>query len=87
MAGRTKERVAAGLLAIFVGWLGVHQFYLGSAGTGIIILASNVLCGLGWIIGIVEGILLLMMTDAEFDQRYNQRTPESVEFVFMKPKG
>lgn len=86
MAGRAKDKVAAGLLAILVGWLGVHQFYLGSVGTGIIIIASNILCGLGWIIGIIEGILILTMTDADFDKRYNQRTPESVEFVFMKPK-
>jgi len=75
------------LLAIFVGSLGVHQFYLGSVGTGIIIFASNLLCGLGFIIGVIEGILLLTMTDEEFDKRYNQRTPESVEFVFMKPKS
>lgn len=87
MAGRRKERVATGLLAIFVGSLGVHQFYLGSVGTGIIIFASNLLCGLGFIIGVIEGILLLTMTDEEFDKRYNQRTPESVEFVFMKPKS
>jgi hypothetical protein len=27
------------------------------------------------------------MPDAEFEARYNQREPESMEFVFMKPKG
>jgi hypothetical protein len=35
---------------------------------------------------VVEGILLLVMPDPEFDARYNARTPESIEFVFMKPK-
>ena len=30
--------------------------------------------------------MLLIMPDAEFDARYNQRTPEPMEFVFMPPK-
>lgn len=86
MAGRVKDRVAAGLLAILVGWTGVHQYYLGSVGTGLIIFASNLLCGLGWILGVIEGIVILMMSDEDFNKRYNERTPETVEFVFMKPK-
>ena len=86
MAGRGKDKTAAGILGILLGGLGIHQFYLGSVGTGVILLATNILCGLGFIIGIIEGILLLTMSDQDFDKRYNERTPEAVEFVFMKPK-
>jgi TM2 domain-containing membrane protein YozV len=86
--GRGKDKMVAGLLGIFLGGLGVHQFYLGSNTTGIIeIVLSVVSCYiLGSICGIVEGIMILVMSQEEFDARYNRRAPESVEFVFMKPK-
>lgn len=84
---RGKDRTTAGILGILLGWLGAHQFYLGSTTTGIIeIVLSAVTCGFGSLLGFVEGILLLVMSQEEFDQRYNYRAPESVEFVFMKPK-
>ena len=87
MAGRGKDKTTAGILGILLGGFGVHQFYLGSVGTGVIlIVATLVTCGIGAILGLVEGILLLTMSDEDFNKRYNDRTPASVEFVFMKPK-
>lgn len=87
--GRGKQKVVAGVLGILLGALGIHHFYLGSTMAGVVLLAmSLVSCGLlsaiSGIIGLVEGIMLLIMPDDEFDRRYNQRTPESMEFVFMK---
>ncbi len=84
--GRGKQKIVAGILAILLGYLGVHHFYLGSVTSGVICILANLLC-LGVIIGLVEGIMILIMPDAEFDARYNYRTPESMEFVFMKPKN
>ena len=87
MAGRGKDKTAAGILGILLGGLGIHQFYLGSVGTGIILIAVTlVTCGIGALLGLIEGILILVMSDEEFNSRYNERTPQSVEFVFMKPK-
>ncbi len=87
MATRGKDKTTAGILGILLGWLGVHQFYLGSMGTGIILIVLTlVTCGLGSLVGLVEGILILTMSDEDFNKRYNEREPESVEFVFMKPK-
>lgn len=80
--GRGKNKVVAGLLAIFVGWLGVHHFYLGSNMAGVITLVAC--CGVSGLLNLVEGIMLLIMSDAEFDAKYNARTPEPMEFVFMK---
>lgn len=81
--GRGKSKTTAGILGILLGGLGVHHFYLGSSMAGVICILANCLC-LGGIIGLVEGIMLLMMSDEEFDRKYNLRTPESMEFVWSK---
>jgi TM2 domain-containing membrane protein YozV len=56
--------MAAGLLGIFLGTLGVHNFYLGYTGKAVAQLLIAVLsCGfLSWISfiwGIIEGIMIL----------------------------
>jgi TM2 domain-containing membrane protein YozV len=84
---RGKDKTTAGILGILLGGFGVHHFYLGSTTAGIIeIVVTCVTCGIGALLGLVEGVLLLVMDQNEFDQRYNNRTPEAMEFVFMKPK-
>lgn len=60
-----KSKVAAGLFALFLGGLGVHKFYLGQVGMGILYL---LFC---WtfipsVIGFVEGIIYLCQSDEEF---------------------
>jgi TM2 domain-containing membrane protein YozV len=83
--GRGKSKVVAGILGILIGWTGAHHYYLGSITAGIVILVlSCCTAGIGGILGLVEGIMLLVMSDADFDAKYNQRTPESMEFVFQK---
>jgi TM2 domain-containing membrane protein YozV len=82
---RGKQKVVAGILALLLGGLGVHHFYLGSVVSGIItILVVFGTCGLGGILPLIEGILLLVMSDKDFDAKYNYRSPESLEFVFQK---
>jgi len=86
--GRGKEKMVAGLLGIFLGAWGIHHFYLGSTTAGIVeIVITLCTCGIAGILGLIEGIMLLVMNDAEFNARYNARTPEGMEFVFTKPKG
>jgi TM2 domain-containing membrane protein YozV len=41
------------LLAIFLGVFGIHRFYVGKVGTGIIYLLTGGLCGIGVIIDII----------------------------------
>lgn len=68
-----KSKIAAGLLGIFLGGLGVHNFYLGFTGKAVAQLLISILsCGmLSWasaIWGLIEGILILtgsMNTDAQ----------------------
>jgi len=66
-----KTKMAAGLLAIFLGGFGVHKFYLGYTTAGVIqILITLVTCGIGSIVALVEGIIYLTKSDAEFHQTY-----------------
>lgn len=68
-----KSKIAAGLLGIFLGGFGVHNFYLGYTGKAIAQLLITLLsCGflafVSSIWGLIEGILILtgsMNVDAE----------------------
>jgi TM2 domain-containing membrane protein YozV/ribosomal protein L40E len=62
-----KSKLAAGLLGILLGALGIHRFYLGYTAIGvaqlILALLGFVTCGItsivAWVWGLVEGILIL----------------------------
>lgn len=72
-AGAQKSKMAAGLLGIFLGAFGVHNFYLGYTGKAVAQLLISVLsCGVlavaSEIWGLVEGIQILtgsIATDAK----------------------
>ena len=71
-----KSRIAAGLLGMLLGALGIHNFYLGNTQRGLIQLLASTLgviltCGLSpiamYIWGLVEGVQILegkVKTDA-----------------------
>ncbi len=66
-----KNKVAAGVLAILLGGLGVQYFYLGKIAAGFItILLSLVTCGLWQVLMLVQGIMMLTMTDRQFEEKY-----------------
>lgn len=66
-----KNKVTAGVLAILLGGLGIHKFYTGAWGWGIVYI---VLC---WtfvpgIVALVEGIRYLTLSDTEFQHKAAQ---------------
>ncbi len=65
-----RNRITAGLLGIFLGGLGIHKFYLKRIGQGIIYL---LFCWtfIPGIIGFIEGITYLCMSDEDFNCKYN----------------
>jgi TM2 domain-containing membrane protein YozV/ribosomal protein L40E len=64
-----KSRLAAALFALLLGGIGVHKFYLGQIGRGVLYLCFF-WTGIPFLIGIVEGILLLVMSDEEFARKH-----------------
>ena len=74
-----KNRVVAGLLAIFLGSFGVHKFYLRDTGGGLFYLFLLFIFArlrfpipIMIIVGIIDGVRLLNMSDAAFDRKFNK---------------
>ena len=71
MENKKKKKVLAGVLALLLGYLGIHKFILGYTKEGIIqIVITLVSCGLAGIIPFVEGIIYLTKSDEEFYNTY-----------------
>lgn len=69
MTASSKNRTTAAWLALFLGGIGGHQFYLGNTGTGFLYL---IFCWT-WIpsiIALIECIRFFMMSDMEFASKY-----------------
>ena len=68
-----EKKLVAGLCGILVGGFGVHKFILGYTTEGLIQIGLTfITCGIGSIIGLVEGIIYLTKSDEEFVRTYIQ---------------
>jgi TM2 domain-containing membrane protein YozV len=66
-----SKKLVAGLLGILLGAWGVHKFYLGMTMPGILqIVITFITCGVGSIVGLIEGIIYLTKSDEDFYQTY-----------------
>jgi len=70
-----KSRGIAGLLAILMGWCGLHYFYLNKTNAGIVfllvaLLSCGVLATVTTIISIIQGVLFFTSTQQEFEQKW-----------------
>jgi TM2 domain-containing membrane protein YozV len=75
----SNRKLAAGLTGVFLGAFGVHKFVLGYTKPAIVMLVVSlaggvVTCGLAsfvmGVIGLIEGIIYLTKTTAEFEAEY-----------------
>ena len=75
----SRDHVAAGFLALVLGFFGVHKFYLGYNAQGFTLMTLSVIGGLfsfgiaagvAWIVAIIEGIVYLSKSQSEFEQVY-----------------
>ena len=70
-----KSRGVAGLLAILMGWCGLHYFYLNKTTAGIVfllvaILSCGILATVTYVIAIIQGVLFFTSTQQEFEQKW-----------------
>ncbi|HEY1270307.1 MAG TPA: NINE protein [Candidatus Binatia bacterium] len=71
IAPNGKSKLVAGLLALVLGGLGVHKFYLGQIGWGVLY-AIFFWTFIPAVVGFIEGIMLLAMTQEEFNEKYGK---------------
>lgn len=74
-----KSKVTAGVLALLLGGIGIHKFYLGAWGWGIVYILF-VWTWIPAIIALVEGIRYLTLSDDEFN---NKASSLSGPFSFL----
>jgi TM2 domain-containing membrane protein YozV len=74
-----KNRSTAAFLAMLLGWLGAHKFYLGRPVAGVLYLLFF-WSGIPGLVGFVEGIFYLVQSDSEFNRRFNP------QLVYESPK-
>jgi len=66
-----NKKVLAGIMGILFGGFGIHKFILGYAKEGILqIVITIVTCGIGSLVGFIEGIIYLTKSDQEFYETY-----------------
>lgn len=67
-----KNKIVAAILAIFFGGLGIHKFYMGKIGMGIVYL---LFCwtGIPEFIGFIEGIIYLCSNDENWQLKHHVR--------------
>lgn len=67
-----KSKTTTILLAFFLGGIGIHRFYLGQSGKGIMYLLFF------WtlipaLIALIDFMGFIMMSDSTFDRKYNNQ--------------
>lgn len=67
----SNKKTLCGIFAIFIGGLGIQYFILGKTGGGIVtILLTLITCGCWSIITLIQGILMLTMSNEDFKRKY-----------------
>ena len=65
-----KDKNVGAILALFLGGIGVHKFYLGRIGTGILYLLFS-FTFIPALLGVIDFFILALMDTDEFNRRYN----------------
>lgn len=69
MRSSEKSKVVAGILALVLGGIGAHKFYLGQPVLGILYLLFT-WTFIPMLVGIVEGILYFSMSEHAFEEKF-----------------
>ncbi|MFQ2102766.1 TM2 domain-containing protein, partial [Aeromonas sanarellii] len=78
---RGKQKSVMALMMFFGGGLGLHKFYAGNWGWGLIYLAGCIT----WIpvfLSLIEFIRVLCLTQEDFDKRYNLQKIKAFQWIW-----
>lgn len=83
-----KDKNVAAILALFLGGIGVHKFYLGRIGVGVMYLLFS-LTFIPTVLGLIDFFVLALMEKDEFDRRFNgsHMLPPPVVVNMLPPAG
>ena len=72
-----KNKIIAALFAILFGGIGLQCFYLGRIARGVF---SILFCwtGIPELVGLIEGIIIIVGSDKDFEERYNVKCIDQV---------
>ncbi len=87
-----KDKTNAALLALLLGAVGAHKFYLGRTGVGVLYLILTCTFVLAWIpaiAGFIDFVILALMDKDEFNRRYNgsNMLPPPLVVNMLPPAG
>jgi TM2 domain-containing membrane protein YozV len=67
-----KDKNVAGILSLFFGSIGVHRFYLGQVGLGILYILLFPFFGLSFFLSLIDAIVFFSQDKDAFDLKYNK---------------
>src|SRR4030095_8493971 len=72
----TRSKTAAALFALFLGWAGIHRFYLGQVGLGILYFIL-MFFGISFVLGLLDAIVFFTMDENAFARKYGNKEQAS----------
>ncbi len=66
-----KDKNITGILALLLGWAGIHRFYLNQVGLGILYVLL-MFTGISFLLGVIDAIAFFSMDQDRFDIKYNR---------------
>ena len=67
-----RDKTIAAVLAFFGGFVGIHRFYLGQIGLGILYVFL-MFTGISFLLGLIDFVVFLGMDREDFERKYNSR--------------
>jgi TM2 domain-containing membrane protein YozV len=77
-----KKRSTAIILCLLFGWLGIHRFYLGETGKGILYIIT--MGGFFGLIPCVDFIMWILDSNESFDKKYNSQAIQREQINVQK---